>query len=412
MLTRLGQSAAGPHRTGVFATVTLKRGQSIYAHEFSTLELSTLEGQLPPGDRSGAVKRQLRCLSTPCSVSFRALPKSRVSLMDFMMLRHAWSSDQSFLVEHPAGLFAVCPRTCVPTWMLRAAVDQAVAEGLRAPVYNAENRADGVAGTPSRHLAKHVDVIASTHYFHINDPFPWEFPPANDLANHEFWSRTFKPMWKAYASTVAEGSGTIVPNVAFGADSIGERPTDGQWTPLPTVHLLKDVDAGEELVALYGRAWWAQHFLSRLFVAAGDAELKHIRWIESMFTTDEGGKGSGPFPLLKVCRSRKTGRLDLANAVTRAPASSSAVLAAAVRKSCQDPAVLQEVVTSVFECPVSALDPSALTYPKVAPLTSHRITSLKRPLLHAIVGSVAESGDGPTIGNGGDKTADDGGMSL
>lgn len=380
MLTRLCTSPTFGHRnlTGVVATTRLPKGANIFAHD--TPDNVPTDRKLPQGS-----------IRTPCCTNLSAIPKSKICVFDFMMMRHAWASDHSFLVEHPKGLLAVCPRPSVPDWMLGAASAQAAAEGMVSPVHSGtppgsitENGKDG----------KYVDVMPSSHYFHINDVFPWTLPPSEDLANQDYWTKVFKPMWKAYLSVVEDASGEgMQPNVVFGASS---HPcvTGGKDGLMPFVHVLRDIQPGEELLGVYGRGWWAQHFLSRLFVAADDSQLKHIRWIESIFTTDEGTRGS-PFPLLKPCRSKKTGRVDLADAVTRAPASPSGILAAAVRKSCQDDVVLRSILADVFQCPTSrpGKPVESFAYPEVAPLTLVPIKLLKQPMLDKMMGGASQRGD-------------------
>lgn len=335
-------------------------------------------------------------LVTPCCLNLAAIPKATVSAMDYMILRHSWSSHQSAIVHHRSGVFTVCPRSCAPSWLLTAAKDQAHQEGKQCPFADPEETGS----------TKFVDIIPAEHFFEVNDAFPWQLPPADDLASPQYWKESFKPMWAAYEAFVASGGSEAVkgiptPNIAFNVDVAAEVAEDGNTTRSvvrPNVQVLRDVDAGEELLGLFGSAWWSQNLLSRLFVAAEDDQLKHVRWIESIFTQSQGKQGS-PFPLLKLCRSRKSpkGSLDVADATTRAPATLSGILAASIRKSCQDHALLRDTLTTSFGCSAALGGevPELFTYPNVSPLTQRSISSLKQPLVRCLLRERCDGGDNP-----------------
>jgi hypothetical protein len=183
----------------------------------------------------------------------------------------------------------------------------------------------------------------------------------------------------------------VSANITFSADvankdDVSEVSSVKEWpVVLPMIRTLKDIEPGEELVGLYGTEWWTQHFLSRLFVAAEDDQMKHVRWIESIFTEGMGKKGS-PFPLLKLCRSRKApGTLDLADPATRAVASSSGIVAASIRKSCQDHTMLRDTLAQVFGCSVRDDDSGGAVYPAIAPLTQQPIKKLRGPLIECLL---------------------------
>ncbi|CUG89529.1 Hypothetical protein, putative [Bodo saltans] len=415
MLTRLGKTANG-QRVGVFAVTPIKRGAALYVHD--TAQHGDVQRRAI--SREDALKVSKKDIVTPCVLNLSALPKNSISAMEFMMLRHSWSSDKSFLVHHSQGSLTICPRSCVPRWILAAAEAQAKGEDKQPLLRNGD-------GWDS----KHVDVIPASHLFEVNDAFPWQLPPSEDLANPHYWSKTFKPMWEAYQALTAPDGDEVVggaaPNVTVTADVSLRQVEDGSsskpWpVVLPLVKTLRDIDAGEELVGLYGTAWWMQHFLSRLFIAAEDDQMKHVRWIESIFTEGMGGTKGAPFPLLKLCRSKNAPKkLDLADPATRGAATSSGVVAASIRKSCQDHTMLRDTLVETFGCVASEEGEDSSVYPSITPLTQQPISALKWPLIECILRERAPAGGAHATDDGSPPSkhvaataneAADGGVSL
>ncbi|ORC89481.1 uncharacterized protein TM35_000122560 [Trypanosoma theileri] len=172
-------------------------------------------------------------------------------------------------------------------------------------------------------------TIAEDHLFEINDGILWEIPPRDDLANCEYW-KMHRERMQLYEDT---NSGKSEEELLTMSQSIdGERESkDGvikkdQYMQMQQIlraltrkanvrlevddntHLLTlvpivNLKEGDELFLHYGREWWSQRLLSSVFMSVSDAEMRNVRWIESLFM--EPTDVAKPFPLLCSAIAKK-----------------------------------------------------------------------------------------------------------
>ncbi|KAH9597567.1 hypothetical protein LSM04_003224 [Trypanosoma melophagium] len=165
-------------------------------------------------------------------------------------------------------------------------------------------------------------TIPEDHLFEINDGILWEMPPHDDLANCEYW-KMHRERMQLYEDTNSGKSeeellamSQSMDDKKGGKDEVVKkeqyihmqqilqaltrkanvRLEVNDQTHLLTLVPIVNLKEGEELFLHYGREWWSQRLLSSLFMSVSDAEMKNIRWIESLFmkSTDV----AKPFPLL------------------------------------------------------------------------------------------------------------------
>lgn len=349
-LTRIGPSRRATNSIGTFAAVSLRPGSTLHcisrptcpqAHPTTTVDKRTL-------------KQPRGSYLQPFAVNLARLPPKKISLLHFLMLRHQWASSKFFFAATDEGFFLTVPRSFAPSWICDAA------DG---PLINLQNnlvtmrQKEGRASDELPPAEKVIwdDVIDEDHMFHINDAFPWQLPPAEDLACPKYWAE-FRGQLRDYLQ---------LPGAPIGEENEG-NPSRGEltesnkevnvkisidWvTGRPKVITLRRIHEGEEILAHYGIEWWSQHLLSKLFVAASDDEIRHIRWIEALFQTERSQPS--PFPVLRPCtlRNENVPRLDLGDVTTRKKASSEAVLVSSIRRSCQDSEFLRLLLSEVFLC--------------------------------------------------------------
>ncbi|KAG8342807.1 hypothetical protein ERJ75_000279700 [Trypanosoma vivax] len=246
--------------------------------------------------------------------------------------------------------------------------------------------------------------ISEDHLFEINDGVMWETPPDDDLASPEYW-KGHKERMQVYEETCVNAEQEQFLSMS---DSVGSVQSFKELTPrercaqqLLLVHALTrkanvrlnvdegtglltlvpimDLKEGDELLLHYGREWWSQRLLSKVFMSVDDKDMHRVRWIEALFSkpTDV----FTPFPLLcsAMSRRRKSSRTSdaagadwddknsphtlvkkatcgrvksvLYNLATRREATDAEVLFSAVRRSCINREFFEQLVgeKGVFE---------------------------------------------------------------
>lgn len=354
MLTRIG-SVASPSSHGVFATTTLKAGTRLHAMQDRDVAASLLA-------TSGAVdrvaaKRERRSYTQPYRLMLSALHPKRMSLVHFLALRHTWASERFLYIQQDSGIFVALPSDFAPGWVLEAAERQVAEEQLQWSL------------RPPAEAGEHYcwdDVIPEQHLFAVRDVQPLPELIADDVTNAPFW-QSFREQWAKYGVDAA-------PNAALCVDdAIGGRLQ---------LRTLRHVEAGEELRISHGRALWTQRMLAKVFLAAEDHHIRHIRWIEALLGKDKPMK---PFPQLQLCKRRlSTGKevVEVGDTTTRGLASPSAVVAYSLRRSCQDADFFRALLDTAFGCGAPGM-----SYPDLRPLNMVSIDGRMKPaVLNSLVG--------------------------
>jgi hypothetical protein len=308
----ISRSRLLPHATGVIASRDLRKRSRIFCEGVATIDLIRMR-------------------------------RRHLTLLEFVALRQQWASDQFFTY-----MFRDVEGT-----EYRLAYPAAIAGDLPT---------DEVKTAPEdafRREYPHVLCLPAEGLFHINDAFPWELPPPNDLASPAYW-KGFRARMAEY-ERFAEGDccnvdllvGMNKAIIAGGDDGTDITSITARQQPSKTtlVKLVtqRPIAEGDELLLHYGKEWWTTTLLRTLFMAASDAQLKDIRWIESLFASPE--HRHVPFPWIVGRPASDGGKPVLMDLATQARATDSAALAFCFRRSCQRESFLARIMSEVFNGP-------------------------------------------------------------
>nr|CCC93339.1 conserved hypothetical protein [Trypanosoma congolense IL3000] len=405
-LTRLGPSKVVPGATGVFLTRSLKK--------FTPVEVSPAAGSAAPPYLCNLLHAPRKTISLRRFLALRhqfstgmyfniatargwylLVPSTYAPLSDPAGLKtwmerhhHRYPGTESIKdcksrrADTPSTTCSVGESLSSPLGGVsgildasygKSTLDSRVMEGLANDRVVASMRHSG-----SKECMLPPVTIQEDHLFEINDGVLWETPPCNDLAQPTYW-KGHKERMQVYediefgadqADDIEDGGLQDADTwmLSHDQDTLRQRlaraltfKANVRLSVEDDTHLLlltpiMDLNEGEELLLHYGREWWSQRLLARLFTAVTDDDMHNIRWIESLFSkpTDV----TKPFPLLTPAVPRGKGRNILVsrrgqeaeprikcegptkailyNVTTRRRATDAEAIAFAVRRSCVD----------------------------------------------------------------------------
>jgi hypothetical protein len=270
-------------------------------------------------------KRRMIFCGGVATIDLLRMKTRQITLLQFLALRHQWASDQ-FLSFKKDDVDCAEYRLLFPVEVA------------------GELETDEVKFPPSLHTDRSPVTMSLEHgdLFRINDAFPWELPPSDDLASPSYW-KGFKSRMQEY-QRFGEGDCCNVDLILSHSAGDNGQPL-GHSLALLTAQ--RNLVEGDELLLHYGREWWTTALLRTLFMAASDEQLKDIRWIESLFVTPEDR--AIPFPWIVARPVAGDSKPVLFDMATQRRATDSAALAFCLRRSCQRETFLERLMIDVFQ---------------------------------------------------------------